>query len=210
VSFLVGICGGTGSGKTTLARRVVEQLQATNGPRAASSLHFDAYYRDQSHLPPDQRAEVNYDHPDSLDGPLLVEHLRALQAGQEVTVPVYDFSTHTRSPDLQIVEPADVIVVEGILLFAFEPVWDQLDYRVFRHCPEAVRFRRRTERDQVERGRSLASITAQLQATVKPMHDRFVEPHAERADFVTRHGDSLRTITEQVVATISGLAAATR
>jgi uridine kinase len=210
VSLLVGICGGTGSGKTTLAQRVVERLRATRGPQAATSVHFDAYYRDQSHLDPDQRAKVNYDHPDSLDGPLLVEHLQELRAGREVAIPVYDFATHSRTADLDIVGPADVIVVEGILLFAFGPVWDQLDYRVFRHCPEEVRFRRRTERDQIERGRSPASIKAQLQATVKPMHDQFVEPHADRADFVTRHGDDLPTVTDQLVAALTGLASVTR
>ena len=209
MSLLVGICGGTGSGKTTLAQRVVERLRATSGPQAADVLHFDAYYRDQSHLDPAQRAKVNYDHPDSLDGPLLVEHLHELRADREVAVPVYDFATHTRTNDLDVVKPADVIVVEGILLFAFEPVWDQLDYRVFRHCPEEVRFRRRIERDQAERGRSLASIKAQLQSTVKPMHDQFVEPHANRADYVTRHGDHLRTVTDQVIANVTGLTAAT-
>ncbi len=206
VSLLVGICGGTGSGKTTLARLVVGRLHETMSPNAASVLPFDAYYRDQSHLSPDERAQVNYDHPDSLDGPLLVEHLGELRAGRAVAIPVYDFATHTRTSDLHIVEPAEIIIVEGILLFAFEPVLEQLDYRVFRRCPEEVRFRRRTRRDQAERGRSLASIEAQLQATVKPMHDEFVEPHADRADFVTNDGDDLRAITDRVVANVTTLA----
>ncbi len=203
MSLLVGICGGTGSGKTTLARLVVEQLRETMGSKSTSLLQFDAYYCDQGHLSSDERAQVNYDHPDSLDGPLLVEHLQKLRAGREVAVPVYDFATHTRTGDLHIVEPAEVIIVEGILLFAFEPVWEQLDYRVFRNCPEEVRFRRRTKRDHAERGRSLSSIAAQLQATVKPMHDRFVEPHADRADFVTNDGDDLTVITNQVVADVT-------
>ena len=206
MSLLVGICGGTGSGKTTLAKRLVDRLCDVSGPRTAIVLNFDAYYFDQGQLSPADRALVNYDHPDSLDGELLVEHLHQLQSGREVAIPVYDFSTHTRTADLRIVEPAEVVVVEGILLFAFEPIWNQLDFRVFRRCPDEVRFRRRIKRDRAERGRSLASIKAQLRTTVKPMHDRFIEPHAERADFVTEHGDNLAAITDQLVEKLTGLA----
>ena len=173
-------------------------------------LSFDAYYRDQGHLEPADRAEVNYDHPDSLDADLLVAHLAQLQSGNEAAVPVYDFATHTRTDDLRIIEPADVVVIEGILLFAFAAVRHRLDFRVFRRCPEEVRFRRRLARDQNERGRTIASIGAQLQATVKPMHDRFVEPYASRAHYVTDHGDDLGRIISEVIERLDVLAPASR
>lgn len=205
MSLLIGICGGTGSGKTTLARLVAERLCHDQGSGAATVISFDAYYRDQGHLSPAERAEVNYDHPDSLDGELLVEHLRLLGQGQQAPVPVYDFATHTRSAECHVVKPAEVIMVEGILLFAFRPVVEQLDYRVFRRCPEEVRFQRRIRRDRAERGRTLASVQAQLAATVKPMHDLYVEPYADLADYVTDHGDDLDTVTADIAARISDL-----
>ncbi|MEM8923675.1 MAG: uridine kinase [Actinomycetota bacterium] len=205
MGLLVGICGGSGSGKTTLARRVAEAIRSERGHDGAAMLSFDAYYRDQGHLTPDERAAVNYDHPDALDGALLADHLRALQAGDEVAVPIYDFATHTRSDDIRLVEGADVVIVEGILLFAFPEVRQQLDFRVFRQCPESVRFERRLRRDQRDRGRSAESVRAQLAATVKPMHDRFVEPFAGTAHYVTRHGDELDAITTSVVDQVRAL-----
>jgi uridine kinase len=208
VSLLVGICGGSGSGKTTLAQRIVERLCRARGPGSATAVSFDAYYHDQLHLPVEERARVNYDHPDSLDAELLVSHLQQLRSGQDVAVPVYDFATHCRSPHLRLVEAADVVVVEGILLFTFDSVADQLDYRVFRRCPEDVRFGRRRQRDLAERGRSLASIEAQLAATVKPMHDRFVEPYAHRADLITEHAQDLGGVTAAIVDHLVNLAAA--
>lgn len=159
---------------------------------------FDSYYCDQGHLTPEDRALVNYDHPSSLDGELMVQHLNQLRAGHEAAIPVYDFATHTRSDDLRIVEPADVIVVEGILLFAFPEVLAELDLRVFRRCPEEVRFERRIYRDCRERGRTPESVWDQLRTTVKPMHDSFVEPHAADADVVTEHGEDLDGITESL------------
>ena len=173
-------------------------------------LSFDSYYHDQMDLTVEERAEVNYDHPDSLDHELLVEHLRALAANRSIAVPVYDFTSHCRSTDINIVEPTEVVVVEGILLFAFEAVRRELDLLVFRRCPEDVRFSRRIKRDIAERGRSLESIEAQLAATVKPMHDRYVEPYAAEADFVTEHGQELSVVTEQVVDLVVNLTSAER
>lgn len=190
-----------------MANRVVDRLRATNGPMAATVLSFDAYYRNQDHLSAAQRAKVNYDHPDSLDAELLVSHLGQLSRGEEVAIPVYDFANHTRSPDIRIVEPTQVIIVEGILLLAFAIVCDQLDYRVFRHCPEAIRFERRMRRDRTERGRTQASVEAQLRTTVKPMHDRFVEPYASRADFVTHHDQQLEAVTDDLVDKLTAIAA---
>lgn len=201
----MGICGGSGSGKSTLADRIVHHLQAERGADAACVLSFDAYYHDLPHLPFEERATVNYDHPDSLDHRLLVYHLQALRSGQEVAVPVYDFTAHRRSADLHIVDPCEVVVVEGILLFAFAPVRDELDLRVFRRCPEPVRFSRRLERDVAERGRSPASVQAQLAATVRPMHDRYVEPNASHADLITHHGQDLAGVTERIADRVARL-----
>ena len=169
---------------------------------------FDSYYCDQGHLSPADRARVNYDHPSSLDGELMVQHLAQLRAGHEAAVPVYDFATHTRSDDLRIVEPADVIVVEGILLFAFPEVLEELDLRVFRRCPEDVRFERRVHRDCRERGRTPESVWEQLRTTVKPMHDEFVEPNAASADVITEHGEDLDEITSSLTSRLIGAAAA--
>lgn len=206
MSVLVGICGGSGSGKTTLADRIVERLRTERGRiDAATVLSFDSYYHDRPELDLAERAAVNYDHPASLDHELMIEHLRQLRLGRSVAVPVYDFADHRRSGDLTIVDAADVVVAEGILLFAFPALVTELDYTVFRRCPEPVRFQRRLERDVAERGRSPGSVAAQFAATVKPMHDRFVDPCADCADFVTDHGEDLDQKADEIVAEILSL-----
>lgn len=205
MSTLVGICGGTGSGKTTLASNVVDRFNAIGGTGTASTISFDSYYLDQSEMTEAERQSVNYDHPSSLDGALLAEHLSELSAGNGIAVPVYDFATHTRSSDVRLVDPADMIVVEGILIFAFAEIRDRLDFRVFRRCPEQVRFERRFERDLTERGRSEDSIQEQLASTVMPMHDEFVEPSAQFADLVTEHHQELNVVTELVIERIVAL-----
>ena len=205
MSTLVGICGGTGSGKTTLASNVVDRFNAIGGTGTASTISFDSYYLDQSEMTEAERQSVNYDHPSSLDGALLAEHLSELSAGNGIAVPVYDFATHTRSSDVRLVDPADMIVVEGILIFAFAEIRDRLDFRVFRRCPEQVRFERRFERDLTERGRSEDSIQEQLASTVMPMHDEFVEPSAQFADLVTEHHQELDVVTELVIERIVAL-----
>lgn len=182
-----------------MARRLVEAL----GHDVARYISFDSYYRDLSNLTIEERAAFNFDHPDSLDVELLVSHLEALRADTEVAVPVYDFTTHTRSADIQIVEPAPFIVIEGILLFAFEQIRDQLDYLIFRDCPEAVRAERRFKRDVRERGRTPESVREQWETTVQPMHEIYVEPFARFAHRVTTHGveeldDILPAIAEAV------------
>ncbi len=207
MSVLVGICGGSGSGKTTLADHIVTRIRAQRGsPGAASVLSFDSYYHDIDDLDLDERASVNFDHPDSLDHELLVDHLEQLRAGRSVAVPVYDFAAHRRSDKLTIVAPSDVIVVEGILLFAFEPIRAQLDYAIFRRCPEPVRYGRRLERDVAERGRTEATVEAQFTTTVKPMHDEFVDPFADEADYVTEHGQDLDSVAEEIVGRVVRLA----
>ncbi len=175
-----GICGGSGSGKTTLTRR----LRARLGDGEVSVLNFDAYYRDLSHLAPDQRRGRNYDHPDALDHELFIAHLDRLAAGSGVEVPVYDFSTHTRNGSYEAVPAAPLVAAEGILLFAFPEVASRLDLTVFLDVPEPVRLRRRIRRDTTERGRDPEGVRRQFAATVAPMHDAFVQPHRDRADLI--------------------------
>ncbi len=176
---LIGICGGSGSGKSTLANALADHL----GEETAV-LAFDSYYKDHGHLSPTERDQVNYDHPDSLDIDLFVTHLDQLTAGHSIDVPVYDFATHTRAAGTNQLQAGDTVIVEGILLFAFDEISDRMTLRVFRDCPEELRFQRRVERDVAERGRTPESVAAQFEATVKPMHDRFVQPSMAVADVV--------------------------
>lgn len=202
----IGVCGGSGSGKTTLARRLVEEL----GPERAVSLSFDSYYKDHGRLTIEERAAVNFDHPDSLDVDLLIDHLRALRSGHDVAVPIYDFATHTRSGNLEMVAPTDFVVIEGILLFAFESIRNELDYMIFRDCPEDVRAARRFKRDVAERGRTPESVRQQWATTVSPMHNVFVQPNARFADIVTTHGEELEDFLPSLIETIQSAAAGRR
>ena len=176
--FVFGICGGSGAGKTTLTRRLLERFDE----RDVSVLAFDAYYRDLSHLPFTERRRGNFDHPDSLDSDLFLQHLDALKQGVDVDVPVYDFATHTLSGRFQRVEAAPLLLVEGILLLAFEEVTERLDYSIFMDVPEDVRLHRRIHRDVTERGRPEDHVCRQFEATVAPMHDAYVQPSRHRAD----------------------------
>lgn len=191
---MIGVCGGSGSGKTTLAHRLVDAL----GPGMATCVSFDSYYRDHSHLTVEQRALVNFDHPDSLDVDLLVEHLEILRSGNDVAVPVYDFTTHTRSGDLDIVSPHPFVFIEGILLFAFEQIRDALDLMIFRHCPDEIRAERRFTRDVEKRGRTPESVRSQWETTVQPMHEIYVEPFAHHAHLVTHHGQDLDALVVDI------------
>ena len=178
-STVVGVVGGSGAGKTTLVRGLVDRLGSD-----ASVLWFDEYYHDLVHLSPADRAVVNFDHPDSLDVDLLVAHLGDLLAGRSAEVPVYDFSTHTRSGRTRRVEPGPVVVVDGILVLAFPAIRRCLDVSVFVDAPAEVRLSRRLDRDVRERGRTPESVRAQFAATVAPMHEAFVSPCSEFADLV--------------------------
>lgn len=176
---LVGIAGGSAAGKTTLAAGLAARL----GNRLAV-LEFDCYYRDHGHLSVEDRALVNYDHPDSLDAELFVVHLDALVAGQAIEAPVYDFATHTRTPATQTVDPCPVIVVAGLLLLAFPPVRQRLDLVVYVDTPSEVRLERRVVRDVAERGRTEDSVRSQFATTVVPMHEEWVTPFVSEVDLI--------------------------
>jgi uridine kinase len=195
--LVLGIAGGTGSGKTTIAKAIVEALG-----RAAVSIDHDAYYRDQSHLTPEAREALNYDHPDTLDNELLAEHLGALKRGEAIEKPQYDFRTHTRMRDRIRVEPAPVIVVEGILTLAIPILRERMGIKIFVDTDADIRLMRRIRRDLEQRGRSFSSIRAQYYMTVRPMHLAFVEPSKRFADVIIPEGGENRIAIDLVVGRI--------
>jgi uridine kinase len=186
--LVIGIAGGTGSGKTTVAQKLAAAIPVGR----CILLEHDAYYRDQSHLASEARAAINFDHPESLDSALLAEHLAALRAGRAVEVPIYDFVTHTRRPETRRISPAPVIVVEGILVFVEPLVRDQLDIKIFVDTDADIRLIRRIRRDLEQRGRSFASVRDQYYATVRPMHIEYVEPSKRHADLIVPEGGDNR------------------
>lgn len=182
--LFVAIAGGSGSGKTTIARSVVDLV----GRDKVVYLQQDAYYRDQAHLAFEDRLKVNYDHPDSIELELLVEHLQALRNGQAIERPIYDFETHTRTDETYLIAPEPAVIVEGILLLADPDLRDCFDVRVYIDTEPDVRLMRRIQRDIVERGRSVESVLAQYEKTVRPMHHQFVEPSKRYADIIIPEG----------------------
>ena len=182
--YFIGIAGGTGSGKSTVARKIAEGLPSGS----VSVVDHDSYYRDRSDLTPEAREHLNYDHPDSLDNDLLVDNLQTLRAGQAVDVPVYDFKSHSRLAQRRHLEPTRIIIVEGILVFVEERVRRLLDVKVFVDTDADLRVFRRVRRDIEQRGRSFQSIREQYYATVRPMHLQFVEPSKRWADLIIPEG----------------------
>jgi uridine kinase len=182
--MIIGICGGTGSGKTTIARAIVE----TVGARNVVLVEQDSYYRNLSDMPLDERHQANFDHPDSIDSDMLVNHIMRLKQGLPVEMPLYDFVTHTRSDKIEIIEPKPVVIVEGILIFAEPRVLDLLDVRVFVDTPDDVRLMRRLKRDINERGRTFERTLDQYERTIRPMHFEFVEPSKRHADIIIPEG----------------------
>ena len=179
-TILIGIAGGTGSGKTTLADKLVESF----GRDEVSILRHDNYYKRHDDIPFEERAKLNYDHPDAFDTDLLCQHILELKAGKSIEMPVYDYAMHNRSDKTILVHPAPVIVLEGILLFVEKDLCDLMDIKVFVDTDADVRILRRILRDVKERGRSLDSVVTQYLTTVKPMHEQFVEPSKRRADVI--------------------------
>jgi uridine kinase len=177
---VIGVAGGSGSGKTTVVRRIVDSL----GPDQVVVLEHDRYYRDRNDLRLEERAALNYDHPDSLETDLLVAHVRALKTGEPVDIPRYDFTRHARRSDVERYEPRRAIIVEGILIFSEPALRELMDVKVFVDADADTRFIRRLQRDVAERGRTLDSVVEQYLATVKPMHFEFVEPSKRYADLI--------------------------
>jgi uridine kinase len=186
--FVVGIAGGTGSGKTTVAHKLASAMPTGR----CVTIEHDAYYRDQGHLSPEERATINYDHPASLESALLANHLRDLRAGRTVEVPLYDFATHTRRGETRRVEPARVIVVEGILVFTEPALREQMDIKIFVDTDPDIRLMRRIRRDLEQRGRTFQSVRDQYYATVRPMHLEYVEPTKRWADLIIPEGGDNR------------------
>lgn len=182
--LVIGIAGGSGSGKTTVANRVRSSLPVED----VAILEHDAYYRDRPDLSYDERSRLNFDHPDSLESELLVEHIRALRRGEPVDVPLYDFKTHRRSLEVRRVEPTGVTIVEGILVFAEEALRKEFDVRIYVDTDPDIRAFRRIRRDIEQRGRSFESIREQYYRTVRPMHLQFVEPSKRHAHVIIPEG----------------------
>ena len=199
--LVIGIAGGSGSGKTTVAQTILQRV----GPDRISFLQHDSYYKDLSGLPPTQRAEVNFDHPNSLESDLLIQHVQQLKNGQPVAVPIYDFATHSRTDRTFTVKPRGVILVEGILIFVEPALREIFDVKIFVDTDSDLRFIRRLQRDISERGRTVDSVIKQYQTTVRPMHMEFVEPSKRYADIIIPEGGFNIAALDMVVAHIESL-----
>ncbi|MEO6445012.1 MAG: uridine kinase [Gemmatimonadaceae bacterium] len=194
--LILGIAGGTGSGKSTVARRVAEQLSQAS----VAFIDMDAYYQHHPEMSLEERRQINWDHPDAFDTDLLVEHLMQLRAGHGIEKPIYDFVSHLRAPETRRIPPADVIVVDGILLFVDARVREMLTVKVFVDADADIRLARRIQRDMAKRGRPLDEILQQYLTTVRPMHLQFVEPSKRYADVIVPRGGHNAIATEMIVA----------
>jgi uridine kinase len=201
--IVIGVAGGTGSGKTTVSEAILDRV----GRNEIAYLQHDSYYKDRSHVPPEERAKANFDHPDALESELLAQHLRSLRAGHGVEVPLYDFTSHTRKAETVHVESRNVILVEGILIFAEKVLRDLMDVKVFVDTDADIRFIRRLQRDISERGRTVESVIRQYTETVRPMHLEFVEPSKRYADIIIPEGGFNVTAIDMIVARVKDLIA---
>jgi len=201
--FVIGVAGGSGSGKTTVVRQIVNSL----GDDQVSLLEHDKYYRDRGDLRLEERASLNYDHPDSLETDLLVQHVKALRAGSPIEAPLYDFARHAREEGTIRVVPRRAIIVEGILLFADADLRRLLDVKVFVDADDDTRFIRRLQRDISERGRTMTAVIDQYLGTVKPMHLEFVEPSKRYADVIIPLGGHNTVAIDMLLTLIRSLAA---
>lgn len=181
--MMIGIAGGTGSGKTTITKELLERFGNN-----VTVINHDNYYKAHDSLTLEERSKLNYDHPDSLDTDLMIEHLKLLREGRDIISPIYDFSIHNRSKETKIISPNKVMIVEGILIYTNPELCSLLDIKLFVDADADVRILRRIERDVKERGRSLESIISQYLSTVKPMHEQYVEPSKKNADIIIPEG----------------------
>jgi len=197
-TLVIGIAGGTGSGKTTVANEILYRV----GSEIVSYVPHDAYYKDLVDLPPNQKIQINYDHPNSLDTPLMTEHIKKLIAGEAIDLPTYDFTTHSRTEKTIHIQPNPVILVEGILIFT-DPVLRELcDVKIFVDTDADIRLIRRIRRDINERGRTIESVLSQYENTVRPMHLEFVEPAKRYADIIIPEGGHNQVALDMVIARI--------
>ena len=196
MTLVIGIAGGTGSGKSTVAKKIAAMLPAGE----SVLLEYDAYYRDFSRLPLEERAHLNFDHPDALESDLLAAHLEALRAGRAIDVPSYDFKTHRRLAESRRLEPARVVIVEGILLFVEARLRALMDIKIFVDTDADIRVFRRIRRDLEQRGRTFESVREQYYKTVRPMHLQFVEPSKRWADLIIPEGGDNRVALEVLAA----------
>ena len=198
---LIGFSGGSGSGKTTLTAAIHERL----GSHKSAVLSLDSYYKDLNYLPFEERAGVNFDHPDALDVQLLAQQMCQLKYGKAVEVPCYDFTTHTRRPETRTLQPKAVVLVEGILMLALDPLLSLLDLKIFVDAPADIRFIRRLMRDIQERGRTVDSCVQQYCATTRPMHFAWVEPSKAFADVVVSGEEEIETLVTLLIERIQNL-----
>ncbi|MFH2040298.1 MAG: uridine kinase [Chloroflexota bacterium] len=199
--LIIGIAGGSGSGKTTVAQSILQRV----GPERIAYLQHDEYYKDLSGLPPIQRAAINFDHPNSLETSLLEQHIEQLKQGLPVEVPVYDFATHSRTNQTFTVNPRPVVLVEGILIFTEPKLRELFDVKIFVDTDADLRFIRRLQRDISERGRIMESVIQQYLTTVRPMHLEFVEPSKRYADVIIPEGGFNTAALDMVVSRIESL-----
>ena len=192
--MVIGIAGGTGSGKTTITRKLIQAF----GPDV-SVINHDNYYKAHHNMPYEERAKLNYDHPNAFDTDLLVEAIKELKRGNSVTCPVYDYTIHDRSNETITIKPARVIIVEGILIFENRELCEQMDIKIYVDADADVRILRRIVRDVRDRGRSLDSVINQYLNTVKPMHEQFVEPSKRNADIIVPQGGHNKVALEMVM-----------
>ena len=192
--IVIGIAGGSGSGKTTLMKNLIARFRDD-----VTVLSHDNYYRPYEELSIEERKKVNYDHPDAFDTEMMFEHLKMLKAGQAIDCPIYDYTTYSRSKETTRVEPRKVILVEGILIFENKALCSQMDIKIFVDTDADVRLSRRIKRDVAKRGRSLESVLSQYLATVKPMHEQFVEPSKKNADLVVLEGGKNLVALEMII-----------
>jgi uridine kinase len=201
IPLVIGVAGGSGSGKTTVAEMVLKRV----GKQRISYIPHDAYYRELTNLLPNQRAEVNFDHPDSLESELMRDHILALKEWKAVELPVYDFTTHSRTAQTIHVDPRRVILVEGILIYADERLRPLFDVKIFVDTDSDIRFIRRLQRDISERGRTTDTVINQYLKTVRPMHLDFVEPSKRYADIIIPEGGLNKVAMDMVIARIESL-----